>query len=48
MDIKDELSAHVNTKVNLKCRWKVGTIVQSNGCCAALRWLMEVIQGVPI
>jgi hypothetical protein len=38
----------VNTKVNLKCRWKVGEIVQSNGCSAALWWLVEVIQGALI
>jgi len=38
----------VNTKVNLKCGWKVGAIVRSNGSSAALRWLVEVIQGLPI
>lgn len=41
-------SADVNTKVNLKCRWKMGAVVQSNGCSAALRWLVEVIQGAPV
>jgi predicted alpha/beta hydrolase family esterase len=44
----DEWSAHVNTKVNLKYRWKVGAIVHSNGCSAALRWLVEVIQGAAV
>lgn len=38
----------MNTNVNPKGRWKVGAIVHSNGCSAALRCLVKLMQDAPI